>query len=137
MEREASPVSDADLGLPEGSEERALARQAYDQVLDVDGSIEALVAEWQALVRGTSEIYTPEEWKLVDRATAVDERVAPALLRLGSAVPRFSTYRSRLRAALAHVEEGERQWFDGSECDSYRTVWNQLGEDLRAALGLD
>jgi hypothetical protein len=121
--------------LPEGSEEEVVTRRAYEQFLELDGSVKALTTEWQ-LGSGTDEGYNPEEWKLIDRLTTIDERAAPVLLRLGSVVPRFSTYRSRLRAALAHLQEGERSWFSGLECDSYHTVWWHLHEDLLAALGI-
>jgi hypothetical protein len=129
-----SPMA-SDVRLPQGSEEEAVARSAYEELLDLDESVQALSTEWQP-TSGEGEGYTPEEWKLIDRLTTIDERAAPVLLRLGSAIPRFSTYRSRLRAALAHLEEGERNWFRGPECDSYHTVWWQLHEDLLLALGI-
>lgn len=119
--------------LPEGSEEEAVAREAHDELRQLDRSVSELAAEWQP---GTAGSYSPEEWKLIDRLTTIDDRAAPVLLRLGSAIPRFSTYRSRLRAALAQLEEGESHWFSGPECDSYHTVWSQLHENLLLALGI-
>jgi hypothetical protein len=110
-----------------------VARRAYEQFLEHDGSVEGLVAEWQSLA-GTGRSYSPEEWKLIDRLITIDQRMAPVLLRLGSAVPRFSTYRSRLRAALAHLEEGGRDWLGAVDCDSYLTVWRRLGAQLAARL---
>jgi hypothetical protein len=125
----------SEVRLPPGSEEEAVARSAYEQLLDLDGSVEALVTEWQP-ASGQGEGYSPEEWKLIDRLTTIDERAAPVLLRLGSTVPRFAGFRSRLRAALAHLEEGDRDWFNGTGCESFATVWRQLHEDLLLALGI-
>jgi hypothetical protein len=110
-----------------------VARWAYEQFLEHDGGVEGLVAEWRSLA-GTGRSYSPEEWKLIDRLITIDQRMTPVLLRLGSTVLRFGTYRSRLRAALAHLEEGGRDWFGSVDCDSYLTVWRQLGAQLAARL---
>jgi hypothetical protein len=50
---------------------------------------------------------------------------------------RFASYRSRLRAARALVDDGQFEWVTSPRCDSYHTVWMQLHEDLLLALGAD
>jgi hypothetical protein len=52
-------------------------------------------------------------------------------------VDRFGRYRSRLRAALARVDEGDHDWLTSPRVDSYHSVWMQLHEDLLLALGTD
>ena len=129
-------TSDEPAGrLAEGSEEEAVARDAYEELRQLDGGVSELAAEWQPAAEGGD--YSPEEWKLIDRLTTIDEQAAPVLLRLGSTVPHFAGHRSRLRAALAHLEEGDRDWLSGTSCDSYLTVWRQLQSDLLITLGLE
>ena len=47
------------------------------------------------------------DWSVIDRSSALDERVAPVVSRLGRTVERFAAYRPRLRAALERVDEGD------------------------------
>lgn len=124
--------------LPEGSEEAATARRAYDQFLLLDRDVKELTTAWQmGAANARPDGYTPEEWKIIDRLTAVDEKAGPILLKLGRAVPRFAPYRARLSRALSQLEEGDRRWLSGLTCDSYHTVWWQLHEDLLTALAID
>lgn len=123
--------------LAEGSEEEAAARRAYDKFLALDMEMKQITTDWQ-LASGSSAsgAYSADDWKLIDRLMALDERAGPALLRVGGAVARFAGYRPRLKEALTRLENGERQWFSGLTCDSYHTVWWQLHEDLLIALGI-
>lgn len=123
--------------LPAGSEEEAAARRAYERFLVFDREVKQLTTDWQLASAGARpDGYGEEEWKIIDRLTAVDERAGPVLNELGRAIPRFSGYRSRLRQARTKLEDGERQWLSGLSCDSYHTVWWQLHEDLLSALGI-
>ena len=124
--------------LPEGTEQHAAARRAYDQFLVFDRQVKQLTTEWQlaAGANGRSEGFSAEDWKLIDRLTAVHEKAGAPLGALGREVPRFAGYRPRLRHALQQLEEGDPKWFSGVTCDSYHTVWWQLHEDLLVALGI-
>lgn len=123
--------------LPEGSEEEAATRRAYEAFLEFDKQVKQLTTEWQ-LASGNArpDGYSVEDWKLIDRLTAVNDRVSPVLVHLGKTIPRFAGYRPRLRNALNRLEDGERQWLSGLTCDSYHTVWWQLHEDILVALGI-
>jgi hypothetical protein len=74
---------------------------------------------------------------VIDRLRSLDERAAPVISRVARVHSRFTTYRPRLRAALARVDEGEHEWVTSPRCDSYHTVWMQLHEDVLLALGAD
>ena len=124
--------------LPSGSDEEGIARRAYERFLELDKVVKELVRDWQlGAAQRHPECFGVEDWKLIDRLAAVDERVAPLIVSLGRAVPRFATYRPRLRTALQSLNDGQAQWFSGVHCDSYHTVWWHLHEDLLLAIGVD
>ena len=87
--------------LPDGSEEHAAAR-AHDQFLIFDRQIKALTTEWQMApgASSRSDGFSAEDWKIIDRLTAVHEKAGAPLGALGRAVPRFAGYRPRLSHAL-------------------------------------
>lgn len=120
------------------SEEYAVCRRVYEQFLRFDAQVKQLTTEWQ-LAGATSggETYNPEEWRLIDRLVALDEKAGPVVSQLGRTVSRFADYRPRLRKALEQLEGGNREWFSGVKCDSYHTVWWQLHEDQLLTLGID
>ena len=123
--------------LPEGSDEHDAARAAYERFLELDKQVKRLTAEWQQTsANGRRDGYTADDWALIDRLSALDEKVGAILLRLGRAVTRFAGYRTRLRSAVQRLEDGDRSWFSGLTCDSYHTVWWQLHEDLLLAIGV-
>lgn len=123
--------------LPEGSAEEAAAHRAYHRFLEFDQQVKQLTTDWQ-LESGSSpsDGYSAEQWKLIDRLIALDEKAAPVVSALGRAVPRFARYRPRFRHALEQLEDGDRRWFSGVTCDSYHTIWWQLHEDLLLAIGV-
>jgi hypothetical protein len=123
--------------LPAGSEQETAARQTYEQFLNVDKQVKQLTVDWQlASASAPTDGYSPDQWKLIDRLAAVDEKAAPMVSALGRAVPRFGRYRPLFRHALRQLEEGDRAWFSGVTCDSYHTVWWHLHEDLLLAVGV-
>jgi hypothetical protein len=117
--------------LTPGSEEEAAAGRAYQRFCELDRELKTLVTAWQT-APGPAE-----EWAAIQKLEDFDGRAAAMLGRLARAVPRFTGYAPRLRAAREHVEAGRRQWFSGVTCDSYHTVWWQLHEDLLIALGIE
>ena len=123
--------------VPDPSAEHAAVRAAYDRFLEIDRSVKQVTMDWQLeSAKSNPDGYSVEDWKIIDRLTALDEKAGGLLLQLARAVPRFAGYRPRLRNALQQLEEGDRKWFSGLTCDSYHTVWWQLHEDLLIALGI-
>jgi hypothetical protein len=123
--------------LADGSDEHSAAWAAYERFLELDKQVKRLTADWQqASATSRPDGYTAEDWTLIDRLLALDEKAGAVLLRLGRAVPRFAGYRPRFRAAVQRLEDGDRQWFSGLTCDSYHAVWWQLHEDLLLAIGV-
>jgi hypothetical protein len=123
--------------LADGSDEDNAARAAYERFLELDRQVKRLTADWQqASANSRPDGYSAEDWTLIDRLIALDEKAGAVLLRLGRAVPRFAGYRPRLRSAVQRLEDGDRQWFSGLACDSYHTIWWQLHEDLLLAIGV-
>jgi hypothetical protein len=125
--------------LPSGSGEEAAARRAYDQFLLCNAELLRLATNWQVRPGNVfNDHHDPEyDWAVLDRLTALDERVGPIVRRLGAVVARFDGYRPRLRAAVRRLHDGEHEWLASPAVDSYHTVWMQLHEDLLLALGLE
>ena len=123
--------------LAPSSEEEAAARRAYERFLEFDKQVKQLTTEWQMAAHSRADGYSADDWKVIDRLTAVQDRAGAVLLALGKEVPRFAGYRPRLRNALQRLEDGAGEWLSGLKCDSYHTVWWQLHEDLLVALGID
>jgi len=120
------------------SDHYAACRAAYDRFLRFDPQIKLLATQWQLMgANGGGGPYGTEEWDLVDRLRALDEKAGPVIAGLGRDVVRFAEYRVRLRKALEQLEGGDRNWFSGARCDSYHTVWWRLHEDLLLALGME
>lgn len=125
--------------LDPASGEYAACRAAYPHFLRFDPQIKVLATEWQLVGANAAGggTYRADEWELIDRLVALDEKAGPVVAGLGRDVPRFAEYRARLRKALEQVEGGDRNWFSGARCDSYHTVWWHLHEDLLLALGME
>jgi hypothetical protein len=123
--------------LPDGSDAHAIATQTYAAFLPVDRELKQIATDWQARGAAKKAALDHEDWKIVDRLTALDEKAGPFLRRLGDAVPRFAAYRPRLRDACKRIEAGEHEYLTGLLVDSYHTVWWHLHQDLLWALGID
>jgi len=125
--------------LPAGGEEEVLARRAYERFLPLNRELLRVCTDWQVRPGGVANDHRDAryDWAVLDRLHALDERIAPIASRLGRRIERFATYRPRLRAALARVDEGDTEWLSSPRFDSYHTVWMQLHEDLLLAIGAD
>ncbi len=125
--------------LAGGSDEEAAVRRAYERFLPLNRELLHVCSDWQVRPGGIPNDHRDlrYDWSVVDRLRTIDERVAPAITRVGRVHVRFESYRRRLRAALALVDDGEFEWVTSPRCDSYHTVWMQLHEDLLLALGAD
>jgi hypothetical protein len=125
--------------LRAGGPEEEVARRAYERFLPLNRELIRICTDWQVRPGGVSNDHRDAryDWSVVDRLHAVDERVGPIASRLARGIERFATYRPRLRAALARVDDGDTEWLNSPRLDSYHTVWMQLHEDLLLAIGAD
>ncbi len=125
--------------LAAGAESEQAARRAYERFLPLNREVLRICSDWQVRPGGVPNDHRDAryDWSVLDRARALDERIAPIVSRLGRVVDRFASYRPRLRAALEHVDAGDVEWLTSPRIDSYHTVWMQMHEDLLLALGAD
>jgi hypothetical protein len=125
--------------LPANGPDELVARRAYERFLPLNRELLRVCSDWQVRSAGMPNDHRDQtyDWSVLDRLQTLDERIGPVVSRLGRAVERFAGYRPRLRAALAHVDEGDTEWLTSPRLDSYHTVWMQLHEDLLLALGRD
>jgi hypothetical protein len=125
--------------LPAGGAQEELARRAYERFLPLNRELVRVCTDWQVRAGGVPNDHRDAryDWSVLDRLHAIDERVGPVASRLGRGIERFAPYRSRLRAALTRVDDGDVEWLNSPRFDSYHTVWMQLHEDLLLALGAD
>jgi len=124
--------------LAPGSEEEALARNAYERFLTLNVEFLRLCTDWQLKPGNEPNDHSDAayDFKVLERLDRLDERAGQLLESLGKTVPRFGSYRSRLTDALDKISD-DRAWFASPRCDSYHTVWMQLHEDLLTAVGVD
>jgi hypothetical protein len=124
--------------LAPGSEEEALARNAYERFLTMNVEFLRLCTDWQLKPGNEPNDHSDAayDFKVLERLDRLDERAGQLLESLGKTVGRFSSYRSRLTDALDKISD-DRAWFASPRCDSYHTVWMQLHEDLLTAVGVD
>jgi hypothetical protein len=82
--------------LPESSDEEMAAQLAYERFLVLDKQVKQLTTAWQlASTHARPDGYREEEWKLIDRLIALNEKAGAMLLHLGRVIQRFGDYRSR------------------------------------------
>jgi hypothetical protein len=122
-----------------GSDTEATMRRAYERFLPLNAEFLRVCNDWQVLRTGAPNDHSDVEydWAVIDRLRVLHERSSPVTRAMATAMARFATHRTRLRAALAQVEAGANEWFTSPRIDSYHTVWMQLHEDLLLALGID
>jgi hypothetical protein len=124
--------------LAPGSEEEALAKNAYERFLALNVEFLRLCTDWQLKPGNEPNDHSDAayDFKILERLDRLDERASRLLESLGKTVPRFSGYRSRLTDALDKISD-DRAWLASPRCDSYHTVWMQLHEDLLTAVGVN
>jgi hypothetical protein len=110
-------------------------KAGYEDFERLNVALKQLITEWQTIdVRGqrVPNDHSNREYdeKLIDRLGELHERAETALDRLAVALPRFSIYRGKLRAALEKAEDGEIAWVSDAKIESYHTLWFELHEDL-------
>ncbi len=114
--------------LEPGTDAEQVVQRGYTRFLPLNQELLRLCHDWQS---------QPGDWSVLDRATTLDERIAPIVNHVSTASPRFASYRRLLGDALARVHDGQNDWLTSPRFDSYHTVWMRLHEDLLLALGAD
>ena len=124
--------------LAPGSEEEALAKNAYERFLALNVEFLRICTDWQLKPGNEPNDHSDAayDYKILERLDRLDERIGQVLEGLGKTVPRFGGYRPRLTDALDRISE-DRAWLASPRCDSYHTVWMQLHEDLLTAVGVN
>jgi hypothetical protein len=130
-------VHEAWARVESGSEAEGAVARGYERFLPLNVEFLRVCHDWQVRTGNIPNDHRDAsyDWAIVDRLRDLDERAAAVLRRVGRAVDRFAGYPPRLRGALAHLDEGDLDWFTSPRIDSYHTVWMQLHEDLLLALG--
>jgi hypothetical protein len=105
---------------------------AYEHFLAVNQPVKRICARWQGQEDDAEALFVA-----VDGLSDMVERVTPALLRAGAAVPRFSTYTERLASALRQAGDGDRRYITDPRVDSVHTIWFECHEDFLITLGRD
>ena len=106
----------------------------------INEELKQLVTDWQTINVGGSQLANDHgdaayDEKIVARLGVLHDKALPVLKAFAAVLPRFTTYVSKLDAALQRVEDGERAWLSDVNIDSYHTVWFELHEDLLRVLG--
>ena len=115
------------------------ARRAYERFLPLNRELLRICNDWQVRPGSVPNDHRDAryDFSVIDRVHALDERAGPIASRLGRSITRFESYRPRLRAALARIDNGDTEWLTSPRRDSYHTVWMQFHEDLLLALGAE
>ena len=124
--------------LTPGSEEEALAKNAYERFLVFNVEFLRICTDWQLKPGNQPNDHTDTayDFKILERLDRLDERAGTLVESLGKTISRFAGYRQRLTDALDKISD-DRAWLASPRCDSYHTVWMQLHEDLLIAVGVN
>ena len=80
---------------------------------------------------------TPGEMRHCHWVAGLSRSLRPIGDQLADDLARFAGYPDRFAGALERVDQGQRNWVDGTRIDSCHTVWFELHEDLLSTLGLE
>lgn len=125
--------------LPADAPERAALGRGYDAFMPLNAEFLDICSAWQVRPDGVPNDHDDAtyDWEVRERLESVHERIVPVLGHLASVAPRFGEYAERFGQALEALDDGDRRWFASPRIESYHTVWMQLHEELRLALGVD
>lgn len=90
---------------------------------------------WDAMASNDHSDW-PWDERVLGGLASLSRRLRTIEESLTASLVRFGGYADRIAAALARVDQGERQWVDEPKIDSCHTVWFELHEDLLATLGM-
>ena len=135
---EGAPLHEQWARVATESEIEAAVTRGYERFLPLNQEFLRICNDWQVRPGNVPNDHADADLRLGGHRPAPEPRRAHRphhppgrALRTRGSTP----YPRRLRAALRHVDEGERDWFTSPRIDSYHTVWMQLHEDLLLALG--
>lgn len=101
----------------------------FDEFEVLDGRFKELSEEWQTSSDADGDAILEElaslHDDLIDLFSGLDDEVKAV----------YERYLGDLDAALAHLEDGERDYFTGTDVRSYHNVWFELHDDLLRTLG--
>jgi hypothetical protein len=122
---------------------REVATAAHGAFLPLNRRLGTVCTRWQIRPRPGDALaandHTDWGWdeSVLRSLAALGEGLQRVLAPLVGALPRFDGHATRYRAALAHVDRGERSWVDAPDRASCHLVWLQVHEDLLATLGVE
>lgn len=120
---------------------RAEIEGRYRDFLHLNREMLRLCTRWQIkdLDAQVLNDHTDEDYdaQVVDDLVQIDAEIQPICADLGGWFQRLGSYGPKLRAALAQLRSGDKDWFTKPTIDSYHTVWFELHEDLLVTLGID
>ena len=139
------PARDLHRSLLEGplaAADRDAAVAVYQRFSELNTEFKQVCTDWQ-LRTSRDGTATPNDHSDATYDAAVIARlgeihgVASQLCaELAPGLPRVARYQSRLAAALAAIQAGDRDRFTRPLCGSYHDVWMELHQDLIVTLGL-
>lgn len=114
----------------------------YRRFLDCNRSLLQVCTDWQLRTVDNIEVVNDHTDHTYDAGVIaalrnIDASAQVICTELTSSLDRFASYGPRFTNALAHVDAGERDWFDKPLIDSYHSVWFELHENLLATLGIE
>jgi DNA-binding MarR family transcriptional regulator len=109
--------------------------ELYGRFMAIDARVRQVAGEWHLRLSEGRYVLNLHEDAEYDRSVVaalheIDERAQPMCATLAGAEERMSRYGSRLSAALARVDAGERDAVARPLAGSYDEVWTELHEDL-------
>jgi pyruvate, orthophosphate dikinase len=115
----------------------AALQLAYGDFCVVNDDLKATISAWQMSDESTPNDHSDEAYDVavVERLTDVHGRATAVLASVELTVPRLSSYRRRLDAAMQRIAGGDRSFIARPIIDSYHTVWFELHEDLIGLTG--
>ncbi len=113
---------------------------AYDRFEVINRELKQLITDWQTRDIGGQRVANDHsdgdyDERIVGRLGQLHERFEPILQQMVLAAPRLRVYATKLEAALARAEDGDRAAVSDARQESYHTVWFELHEDLLRLLG--
>jgi hypothetical protein len=121
---------------------RDQVQNAYERFLGLNHELLSICTAWQ--MREVNGAPAPNDHadptydqKVIGNLVSLHDKVRPICADLRDALDRFGGYSGRLRDALEHLLNGDRDYFTKPMFPSYHTVWFEMHEDLLATLGID
>lgn len=118
--------------------DQAAMHAIYEDFTPVNADAKAIFTQWQVRPSGEPNDHTDAAYDgaVLDRLTAVHERILTIVARAAELAPRAGRYAERLSAAQQKYAAGESAYVTRPVIDSYHTVWFELHEDLISWSGL-